>query len=163
MKYLKYLFLVLYIFATLLICYKSLENGTISSESSKEVTDTIIGSVDNILPSEEPITNKISFDKLHILVRKLIGHFGSFLVLGMLGCLVCFLFIYEKKFSILTTLLIGALTAILSELLQFIPDNRYPSVKDVLIDCCGYFVGIIFIGIIFYLPYYLKKNKVVSH
>lgn len=159
MKYLKYIFLVFYIFITLVIFVKALENGETSTTSSNQVTDIIVDTIDSILPGEESITDKFNIDDIKFFIRKAIGHFGIFLLLGIFSTLTYFYFINKKIFSIIITIIVGIITAALSELFQAIPSDRNPSFTDILIDCSGYFIASISLGLIIYLSYYLKLNK----
>ena len=45
MKYLKYVFLVCYIFITIVIFSKAVEDGETSAESSDQVTDIVIETI----------------------------------------------------------------------------------------------------------------------
>ena len=96
MKYLKYLFLVLYIFITIIVFYKAFENAEQSTESSDKVTDTIVGAIDQITPGEESITNKVDIEDIKVWVRKGIGHFGVFALLGIFTTLTYYFFIKKQ-------------------------------------------------------------------
>ena len=159
MKYLKYLFLVCYIFFTLLIFMKALENGEVSSESSSEVTDVIIEVIDTVTPGEESITDKFDIEDIKFFIRKAIGHFGLFFVLGVFSSLTYFSFIHKKKLSLISITIVGFITASLSEILQGIPGDRYPSVGDVIIDYVGYLLALIMLIFILYVINYIK-NKI---
>ncbi len=160
MKYLKYIFLVCYIFLTLVIFIKAVENGEKSSQSSDQVTDIIVGTIDGITPGDESITDKFDLNDIKQFVRKAIGHFGLFLVMGIFSVLTYYYFIRKKVFALAITALIGIITAIISEVLQAIPDGRNPSFNDILIDYGGYLISFIIVGLILYLPYYIKNKKV---
>ena len=71
MKYLKYIFLVIYIFITLVIFIKSFENSEQSSNTSDQVTDIIVGTIDGITPGDESITDKFDINDIKIFVRKI--------------------------------------------------------------------------------------------
>ena len=163
MKYLKYIFLVCYIFLTLVIFLKSIEDGDQSSASSDQVTDIIVGTIDGITQGDESITDKFDIKDIKLFIRKAIGHFGIFLVLGIFSCLTYYYFIRNKTYAVVFTIIAGIFTAIISELLQAIPSDRNPSFNDILIDFSGYLLSIIIIGLIIYLPMYIKFKKVVSN
>ena len=159
MKYLKYIFLVFYIFITLVIFIKALENGETSTTSSNQVTDVIVDAIDNILPGEKSITDKFDIDDIKFFIRKAIGHFGIFLILGIFSTLTYFYFINKKNLSIIITIIVGVITAALSELFQAIPDGRSPAFTDILIDCGGYFLAVVSTWLIIYVSYYIKLKR----
>ena len=162
MKYLKYVFLVCYIFITIVIFSKAVEDGETSAESSDQVTDIVIETIDTITPGEESITDKFDIEDIRYFIRKSIGHFGIFLVLGVFSCLTYYLFIKRRLLSFIIIILVGFVTAGLSEIFQGIPEGRGPSFNDVLIDYVGYLIAVVIFSLIFYLPYYIKRRKVGS-
>ncbi len=102
------------------------------------------------------------YNSIHTLVRKLIGHYGCFLVTAVFGILTCFLFFFDSKkkkyFSTAGYLLIGLLIAILSEVLQIFTSDRGPSAQDVMIDFAGYLTGYV-LSYIIYLIIRKKKSQ----
>ena len=113
---------------------------------------------------------RYNFDitKFRYVIRKLVGHFGAFVFLGLFASLTYFCFIKRNKLlALLITIGAGIIVAAGSELLQFIPDGRYPAFKDVLIDMAGYMCATLVFSLVFYLPYYIKriinKRKVESN
>ena len=163
MKYFKYVFLVCYIFLTLVIFIKAVENAEQSSASSDQVTDVIVGTIDGISPGEESITDKFDIETIKAFIRKAIGHFALFLLMGVFSTLTYYYFIRKKLYAIIITIIVGVLSATISELLQAIPADRNPSFNDILIDLLGYIIAVIGIGLLCYLPYYIKRKKVVSN
>lgn len=86
------------------------------------------------------------FDNINHIVRKLIGHFGSFLVTAVFGVLSIYFFFVKNKsiyISLSVLLVYGLLLAMLSEFLQIFAGNRGPSWNDVGIDYGGYALGFI--------------------
>lgn len=162
MKYLKYLFLVLYIFITIIVFYKAFENAEKSTESSDKVTDTIVGAIDQITPGEESITNKVDIEDIKVWVRKGIGHFGVFALLGIFTTLTYYFFIKKQYLSIIITILSGLLTAILSECIQLFSEGRVGSFADVILDFGGFIITFLITEVIIILFEKYKKKKVVS-
>ena len=162
MKYFKYICLVCYIFITIVIFAKAVEDGEKSAESSNQVTDIVVDAIDGITPGDESITDKFDIEDIKYFVRKAVGHFGLFLVLGVFSSLTYYLFIKNKLISLLISIVVGFVTAGLSEIFQGIPEGRGPSFNDVLIDYAGYLIAVVLFGLIFYLPYYIKRRKVGS-
>lgn len=162
MKYLKYVFLVCYIFVTLVIFIKAFEDGETSAESSDQVTDIVVDTIDGITPGDESITDKFDIEDIKYFIRKAIGHFGIFLVLGVFAAITYYLFIKNRLIALIITIVVGFVTAGLSEIFQGIPEGRAPSFNDVLIDYVGYMIAVLLFSLIFYLPYYIKRRKVGS-
>ena len=111
---------------------------------------------------------RYNFDivKFRYFVRKLVGHFGAFVILGVFASLTYYCFINRSKLLALSiTIAAGLVVACGSELLQFIPNGRCPAFKDVLIDMAGYMCSTIILGLILYLPDFIKRiinNKKVE-
>lgn len=162
MKYLKYLFLILYIFVTIIVFYKAFENAEQSTESSDKVADTIVGAIDQITPGEESITNKVDIEDIKVWVRKGIGHFGVFALLGIFTTLTYYFFIKKQYLSIIITILSGFLTAILSECIQLFSEGRVGSFADVILDFGGFIITFLITEVIIILFEKYKKKKVVS-
>jgi VanZ family protein len=162
MKYLKYVFLVIYIFITIIIFYKAFENNEQSTESSDKVTDTIVDAIDQITPGEESITNKVDIEDIKLWVRKGIGHFGVFALLGVFTTLTYYLFIMKRNLSIIITLLSGLFTAIISECIQLFSEGRVGSFIDVILDFGGFIITFLITEVIIILFEKYQKKKVVS-
>ena len=94
----------------------------------------------------------------YLIVRKLFGHFGAFVVLGALACVVYLSFISNYKISFPVLIGAGALTAIASELLQLIPEGRCCTLKDMGIDFSGYLLASA-VGIGIYIIVNLVKQR----
>ena len=156
MKYLKYVFLVLYIFCTIIIVNKSFEDGEKSTETSDQVTDTIVDAIEQITPGDEPITDKFDIEDIKTWVRKGIGHFGLFAVLGIFATLTYYFFIKRKLFAIITILVSGILTACISEFIQIFKDGRVGSFSDILLDFCGFCTTFAIIAIILLIYYFIQ-------
>lgn len=101
------------------------------------------------------------FDHINYIVRKVIGHFGVFLLDAVFGILTVFFFFGKgkRKYVLsLVFLILGLLIAMFSEFLQINAGNRGPSWNDVGIDFSGYFLGaIVTFAICFFVQ--LKKKK----
>ena len=97
-------------------------------------------------------------------IRKGLGHFGAFLVLGIFSTLTYMLF-FKKKLTpvgIGLNFLVGFGFAWFTEFLQSFTPNRYASSSDVLIDYTGFITSAITITIIFltsFIVKYYKKKK----
>ena len=134
-KYLKYIYLILYIITITFIFYYALRNASQSTSDAGRVTNIIL-SILKIINLED----KINVESLTVIVRKLIGHFGIFFICGFFGIKTYINFIKNKKTSIKINLLAGLLIAIISELLQLIPIGRSCQITDMIIDYSGYLI-----------------------
>ena len=132
-KYLKYIYLIIYILIISLIFMFALRDATESTTDSGRLTKLIL----SILKALN-LEDNINANTLSRLVRKLIGHFGLFFVCGFFGINTFINFIKNKKQSIIINLIAGILIAIISELLQLIPIGRSCQISDMLIDYSGY-------------------------
>ncbi len=103
----------------------------------------------------------------HTTIRKLVGHFGLFLVLAVFASVVYYRLAEVKTpnkkwlFGSIFTVLAGIITAGLSEFFQsgLFVAGRAPSITDVMLDISGYLVGICIFLLIFYIVYKTIKNK----
>lgn len=94
-------------------------------------------------------------------VRKSIGHFGAFLVLGIFSSLTYILYFDSKKwkFTLPINYLQGIGLAFLTELIQLFVPGRVGSLTDVLIDSTGFIISSTMIIIIFIIKNLKKKQK----
>lgn len=97
-------------------------------------------------------------------VRKSIGHFGAFLVLGIMGSLGLLLMFDKKKwlFSIPLNMALGFGVAGLTEYIQTKVPGRYGCWDDVWLDFSGYMTSTVILTItvlVIYLVIYLKNKK----
>lgn len=164
LKYIKYIYLVIYIVLIIIAFSKSSASAEESSQESDTVTDIVVGTVDTITPSEESIVDIYGIDKIKEFVRKGIGHFGLFVLIGFFGFLTFYNFFLRKKIAVLLNLVAGLLIASISEIIQIFADSRGPAFKDVLLDFSGYLLStLIILGVVLIIKLTKKnKNKVVS-
>lgn len=99
-------------------------------------------------------------------IRKLVGHFSLFLLLALFAFVVYYrlaqVFTPNKKmlFGLIFSLIVGVLTAGISELLQsgIFVSGRTPSFYDVILDTLGYIIGLI-LHVVIYLICVKAKNR----
>ena len=94
-------------------------------------------------------------------IRKLIGHFGLFLVSGVISSWALHLWIkpltwYKNYRFIYGSLTFGLFLAALTEFIQTYTPGRSGEITDVLIDFGGYLLGF---SIIFLILFLLQRNK----
>lgn len=119
------------------------ENGVFTSDKSGKVTvrATYVGRPDLIV--EKTITVSI-FGTFHTLVRKGLGHFSLFLILGFGFFSTFFLLIKPRWLSLPLSLLSAFVVAGISEMFQLpvFTSGRYATWQDVAIDFLGALSGI---------------------
>ena len=119
------------------------ENGVFTSDKSGKVTvrATYVGRPD--LTVEKTITVSV-FDTFHTLIRKGLGHFSLFLVLGFGLFGTFFLLIKPRWASLSLSLLSAFVVAGISEMFQLpvFTSGRYATWPDVAIDFLGALSGI---------------------
>ena len=119
------------------------ENGVFTSDKSGKVTvrATYVDRPD--LTVEKTITVSV-FDTFHTLIRKGLGHFSLFLVLGFGLFGTFFLLIKPRWASLLLSLLSAFVVAGISEMFQLpvFTSGRYATWPDVAIDFLGALSGI---------------------
>lgn len=119
------------------------ENGVFTSDKSGKVTEraTYVGRPD--LTVEKTITVSV-FDTFHTLIRKGLGHFSLFLVLGFGLFGTFFLLIKPRWVSLPLSLLSAFVVAGISEMFQLpvFTSGRYATWPDVAIDFLGALSGI---------------------
>lgn len=92
-------------------------------------------------------------------IRKAIGHFGAFFVLGILACFTYFAFIKTKWLAGCVTLVSGFATAALTEFFQSLVPNRGPSLSDVLLDFSGFCIAVAIVGAVALAAYIITRLK----
>lgn len=94
-------------------------------------------------------------------VRKAVGHFGAFLVLGIFSTITYLLLFNRKKtlFAIFLNYLLGFTVGCLSEYIQIFVPGRYGVWKDVVIDFLGFMISATVITIIIVSMILLKERK----
>ena len=139
---------------TMLMIFNFSDEGTQASSTTSE--GVIKDILEVILPEEEITPDKIQ--KLQFPVRKL-AHFGIYMLLGFtLTCAMFFTFNIKKIFSLLISLSICFLYALLDEYHQSFT-GRAQSFTDVLIDTAGALIGIVLFALLYYLVENIKKKK----
>lgn len=82
-------------------------------------------------------------------VRKGIGHFGAFLVLGIFSTFTWILFISRKKLplSIMISIILGFVIAATTEIIQYFIPGRCGTLADVLLDFSGFMISTLIISL----------------
>jgi uncharacterized protein YjdB len=126
------------------------------------ILDPVVYEINFVIEGKPFIENLSEF---YYIVRKSIGHFGAFFVLGGLGAFA-FLLTFDRKrwlFSAPLTITLGFCMAALTEYIQTFVPGRYGCWDDVWLDFYGYMSStllvIILLTIIYKVLYYKNKKK----
>ena len=144
------IFLVLAIAINVFIIVEAAMSGDKSASQSGWVSE-LIAKIFNITPDEN----------YHHLIRKLVGHFGLYVVDGVLTTLAEYYVLryreqYKERSFLVIFLSSGVVLASISEFIQLLAMNRGPAFTDILINFSGYFLGG---GIVFLIAFLLGKKK----
>lgn len=158
--FLKWFILGLAIAINLFILIQAFINGEASAKESNSVAQTTADVINTIKP--QTITEQ-NFDTFAYLLRKLVGHFGCFVISGVFSTWSFVLFLKDKKvgyilWQLLITFTFGLTMALLSEFIQLFISGRTFNFGDVGIDIAGYFIG----DFLVILLLFLKKSKIFS-
>lgn len=140
-----YLLLIGFIFINGLILFLASNSGEVSGNQSS----FLLSLITNITRGLGINFSVAELDNLHMLIRKMIGHFGIFLLDGVLGILTIKSWLKVNALPQLwITLGIGLGVASLSEIIQLFAPERGPSVYDVFLDFSGYILGVLVVLVI---------------
>lgn len=138
-KIIKYTLLSIYILLVIVFYIFTLSSGAKSAKESSFVTDVLLWFLRLITFRKV----EFDYDVLHRITRKLVGHYGYNLLLGLMGTITIYSFKGLGKITLIICGALGLFIAVSGELLQFIPANRGPSFVDMLINFAGEVTGIL--------------------
>ena len=133
-----------------------------STQQSQGVVEVSEEVVNTISPGTVTPENHDSFATF---IRKAFGHFGLFVISGLLSSLATYLLINPFKWSkhyltVIIGLAFGLIIAITTEIIQLNVPGRSGEFTDVLIDFSGYLLGALIIGLILFLVVrHLRKKE----
>lgn len=134
-----------------LILSLSAQDGTTSSNLSYKVSYTAVSFVDKTLDLEltdRQITRSIR--KIHYYVRKL-AHFAEYFLLAVSVSFPLYVYGIRGIWLIITSGILCVGFASFDEIHQYFVRGRGCSTRDVMIDSCGSFLGILFVLIFGYI------------
>ncbi len=141
-----------------------IENGAITPTRLGKLVIRATYDDDPSLYTELTIDVKL-FSTFASFIRKALGHFALFAVLGF-GFSYVYLFLFEQRFKWIAApiaLPTGLLLAMASEGLQLTAEGRYGSWTDVGVDFVGFALGIcvawLVLGVIFFVAKLVKKYR----
>lgn len=142
------------------IIMQSCLNGFSSSRSSGMAVNLLKGIINAISPNA---INDGNIDTFTHVIRKLIGHFGLFVISGLTTSTSIYLWFKPQKWYKLyrfsyASLLFGFFLASLTEFIQTFIPNRSGEFTDVLIDFSGFLLGFSLILLIIYLIFRHQKK-----
>ena len=131
-----------------------------STEASTGVVQVAEDVVNTVSPGTVTPENHDSFASF---IRKAFGHFGLFVISGLLSSLAFYLWLkplsWSKHYWIASIgLAFGLSMGILTELIQLNVPGRSGEFTDVLIDFSGYLLGALIISFILFIIF-INKNK----
>ena len=132
-----------------------------STEASNGVVEVSEEVVNTISPGTVTPENHDSFATF---IRKLFGHFGLFVISGLLSSLAIYLSLNPQKWSkyywlIIISLGFGLFMGSLTEIIQLNVPGRSGQFTDVLIDFGGYLLGFLLILLILFLIIRKQNTK----
>ena len=142
-----------YLFMMAFYIVKSLENGQDSLSSSTSVAKGV-AKIDEVITGK---TVKVD-DNFRHLIRKYIGHYGYFVLFGIISILLYLSLPKLKHYiKIIINYSIGFIFAFMTEFLfQLNAKDRNPSFLDVMID----FGGFVTLSSFIVLFYYIKRDSI---
>lgn len=144
------------------------KDGTLTPFKTGETK--IVVTIDDGMQEATVITINIKVNKQNLIkdltdfltkMRKAIGHFGAFLVLGIFSTFTYMLYIKRKKWdnAIIINMAQGFILAALTEYIQTFIPGRLGLLSDVLIDYLGFLISFIILTILI-IRYYKKKYPI---
>ena len=154
--------LALVIIFDAVLIYEAANPGEMSSGKSTAIGTAVAEAINNIAISfgEEhpPITDMNSFLAFF---RKLVGHYGAFLLLGIPSSFFFLVGFNNKslKWSIPLNFVHGLFMAALTEFIQLFTPGRFGAWSDIGIDFAGYCTSSIIISIVFVIIYLTRGRQ----
>ena len=156
------IFCVLAIAINAYIIMHSCLDAVKSTQASNGVVEVAEETINTISPGTITEANHDSFASF---IRKAFGHFGLFVISGLLSPLAIYLVINPFKWSkhylnVIIGLSFGLMVAAITEIIQLNVPGRSGEFTDVLIDFSGYLVGALIVGLILFLILRRQKCKI---
>ena len=147
------IFIVLAIAINAYIIMHSCLDAIKSTEASNGVVEVAEDTINTISPGTITPENHDSFASF---IRKAFGHFGLFMISGLLSSVAIYLAFNPLRWSkyyllVIMSLGFGLLVGITTELIQLNVPGRSGEFLDVLIDFSGYLLGFLIILLILFL------------
>ena len=140
-------------------------HSCLNASQSSEASGGVVLFFKSIINFFKPGTiNDGNIDTFSGFIRKAVGHFGLFMISGLLSSLAIYLIINPMKWSkhYLTAIIgisFGVLIAVITETIQLNVPGRSGEFTDVLIDTSGYLLGLFVIALIVFLIVRSQRKK----
>lgn len=136
-------------------------NGTNSGKASQPIVDFSEEIVNTVSPGT---VNESNYAAFATFIRKAFGHFGLFMVSGLLTSIAFFLVLNPHKWAkyylqIIIALAFGLAIAAITEIIQLNVPGRSGEFTDVLIDYGGYLFGFSIVFLILFLIIRAQNKK----
>ena len=130
-------------------------NTTLTMDVSDELSNHATSTINIVVVRRNFIQNMTEFLRQ---VRKALGHFGAFAMLGILGTIVFYMFFRKDMFpfGLAMNISVGYFVAALTEEIQRFTPGRAAKMSDVVIDMRGYYIGAAFVLIILAIIWGIK-------
>lgn len=129
----------------------SAQDGTTSANLSYKVSYKAVTTADRVLDLDLTQTQvSRCIRKIHFYVRKL-AHFSEYFLLAVTIAFPLYVYKVRGIWLVIAGGILCVAFASLDELHQYFVSGRSCSVRDVVIDSCGSFVGILFVRILGYI------------
>ena len=153
-RIMKWVILAFFIITSLTHFAFSLQRAEESSEVSKGVTEVVVEVINDVTNSN------ITVEEAGGVVRKVIGHFMWFGLIGIFGYLTFRSFFFKKYYLTLAIgIPSGFVIAVISELLQMLSSGRSCEFRDMMIDLGGYLTAFIVFIIVYMIIFLINKRK----
>lgn len=157
-KSLRIPFIVAAVLWMALIFSFSMENAAESSESSGGFIRTFLSFIDDDFEYLSPEAQTEAVESLSHLVRKT-AHFCIFGMLGILVSSAISTYHLTPRRTLLYSVSLCALYAVSDEVHQFFVPGRACMLRDMLLDTCGAFCGVLFVTLVLHLVSKHKHKK----
>lgn len=134
----RYIWMILSITWTLVIIIYTLQPGNTSSNLSSSILERILAWF-----APDILNHPTQLNILHNILRKG-AHFAEYFVLGTLT--ICTVHYMKIKYKKLNAIAYCGLIATIDEMIQLFVPGRSGKLVDVMVDCLGAIVAIVFIN-----------------
>ena len=140
-------------------------HSCLDASKSTEASAGVIEVAENVVNTIKPNTiTSENYSSFATFIRKAFGHFGLFMISGLLSSLAIYLslspFDWSKHYiNVIFSLSSGLLMGIITETIQLSVPCRSGEIKDVLIDFSGFLLGTLLIGLILFFILKKKRNS----
>lgn len=154
-KKFKILFFTVYCLLIIFACISSALSGEKSSNSSGLMIKLL-----HFIPPYRFFLIRIP--DLDFLIRKLIGHYSLYILIGASGSLFYLSIIKNSYISNTINILSGIFLASITEIIQIFASDRGPALQDVIINFQGYLTASMIIGTAYVIIKTIKNTLPIS-